>query len=289
MSAILVTGAGGLLGSVLVPYLRAQGHRVTGCSRRQGEKHADLTDYHQVKTAFNELHPGIIINLAANTNIDECERRPQFAYLANVRIVENLVKWIRSESPTSHLIQVSTDHLYGGVGPHREDDITLVNYYGFSKYAGELAALAVPATILRTNFFGRSRCAERASLSDWLVQSLTHGRAITVFDDVYFSPLSMSRLVAIIEVVLSKRVPGIFNLGTSDGMSKADFSFQLAEILGLPTTTMTRGPYTAAPLNAPRATDMRMDSSRFQSTYGLTLPRLKAELLNLRTDYVSAP
>ena len=288
MNNILVTGANGLLGSALVSYLRAQGHCVTGCSRRQGERPADLTDFPQAKSVLNSIRPEIIVNLAANTNVDECERRPQLAYLANVRIVEHLAQWITTESPSTHLIQLSTDQVYDGAGPHREDDITLVNHYGFSKYAGELAARTVPATILRTNFLGRSRCPERASLSDWLVQSLTQGRAITVFDDVYFSPLSINRLVALIAVIMAKRVPGIFNLGSSGGMSKADCAFALAEILGLPTATMQRGPSTAASRHARRATDMRMDSSRFQSQFGLTLPGLKEELLTLRTDYASA-
>jgi dTDP-4-dehydrorhamnose reductase len=288
MSEILVTGARGLLGSVLVPFLRSQGHRVTGCSRHQENRSADLTIYSQAEAVLNDLRPEFIINLAACTNIDECENSPQLAYLANVRVVENLVTWIKSESPHSHLVHLSTDHVYDGAGPHHEENVILVNSYAFSKYAGELAALSTQATILRTNFFGRSRCAGRTSFSDWLVQSLRQGSTITVFDDVYFTPLSMSRLATLIGITLPKRLPGIFNLGAVTGMSKADFAFHLAEILCLPTATMKRGSIKAASLRARRAEDMRMDSSRFQRAFEVTLPTLQEELQTLGTDYESA-
>ena len=194
MTRVLVTGARGLLGSTLVPYLRARRHEVVTCSRSGADVRADLTDAAQAGAALRKAAPEVIVNLAALTNVDECERDPQRAYLFNVRIVENLARWMKEEGASCHLIQISSDQVYDGAGPHHEGDVTLVNYYGFSKYAGELAAASVPSTILRTNFFGRSECAGRTSISDWLAAALTRGEVITVFEDVRFSPLSLTRL-----------------------------------------------------------------------------------------------
>ena len=177
MTRVLVTGARGLLGSTLVPYLQARGHDVASCSRTGTGVVADLTDATQVSAALDRVAPEVIVNLAAHTDVDECERNPQLAYLANVRIVENLTMWMRESGGSVHLVQLSTDQVYDGPGPHKEDAVTLTNCYGFSKYAGELAAAAVPSTILRTNFFGRSKCAGRTSLSDWLLRSLVRGDA----------------------------------------------------------------------------------------------------------------
>ena len=53
-----------------------------------------------------------------------------------------------------------------------EEQIKIRNYYAFSKYAGELAAIQVPSTILRTNFVGRSKVSHRESLTDWVYYSL---------------------------------------------------------------------------------------------------------------------
>lgn len=286
MTKVLVTGAQGLLGSSLVPHLRACGHEVIRLGRKGDiDARADLTDADEVFTAFNKAAPEVIVNLAALANVDECERSPQLAYMTNVRIVENVAKWIKTYGGKCHLVQISTDQVYDGDGPHSEDDITLTNYYGFSKYAGELAAAIVPATVLRTNFFGSSRCPTRTSLSDWIINSLTRGDSITVFDDVRFSPLNLQHLVEFIELVIEKRQQGVFNLGSKDGMSKADFAFVLAEELNLPADKMCRGTSDAAQWTAYRPKNMCMASARFERAFGIDLPTLIEEIQSLKGSY----
>lgn len=286
LTRTLVTGAQGLLGSTLVPHLQARGFDVICHARnRDGYMHADLSDANQVSAMLDKIKPDTIVNLAALTNVDECERNPQQAYLANVKVVENLAKWIRDGGNECHLVQLSTDQVYDGVGPHKEDEITLPNYYAFSKYAGELAAAKISSTILRTNFFGPSLCPGRTSLSDWLVESLRQEKPITVFDDIQFSPLSLQSLVELMELVIAQRQQGIFNLGSKEGMSKAGFAFTLAEALKLPTNHMSRGISDKVKLTAYRPKDMRMDSSRFEHTFGVKLPTLKEEILAAKGAY----
>ena len=288
MAKILITGVRGLLGCSLTPILVAAGHRVVGQSSGPGaDFQADLQQHGQVATLVRQAAPEIIINLAALTNVDECERNPQAAYLGNVRVVENLAEAIcEAESPV-HLIQISTDQVYDGEGPHREDQVTLRNCYGFSKYAGELVAASAGGTILRTNFFGRSQCPTRTSFSDWLVGALSRGEAITVFDDVRFSPLSLTRLAELIERVVRQPVSGVFNLGSRDGLSKADFAFMLAEVIGLATTSVSRSTSAGKKLLAYRPKDMCMDSSRFERQFRVELPTLQAEIIALKAAYLN--
>jgi len=280
---VLITGAHGLLGSTLAPHVASKGHTVATCSRTQGDVRADLAVRAEVDAALDVAKPDVLINLVAHTNVDDCERDPQLAYRANVRVVENLANWVGRQHGAAHLIQISTDQLYDGPGPHQEDEITLRNYYGFSKYAGELAAAG--GTVLRTNFFGRSERAGRTSLSDWVVGALRRGEAITVFDDVYFSPLGIRRLVDVLAMLVDDRRAGVFNLGSRDGMSKADFAFALADDLGLSTSAVRRGKSTDVSFAARRPGDMRMDSTRFEQTFGITLPTLREEISSLATEY----
>jgi dTDP-4-dehydrorhamnose reductase len=160
-----------------------------------------------------------------------------------------------------------------------------INYYAFSKYAGELAASAVGSTILRTNMFGPSRCEGRHSLSDWLVGAMRRGDQVTVFQDVFFSPLSLETLSEQMAIVVERRVPGTFNLGSRDGMSKADFAFELAEQVGLRTDLLKRGSLKDVPLNARRPEDMRMQVAKFESAFGVTLPSLKSEIALTKDMY----
>jgi dTDP-4-dehydrorhamnose reductase len=247
---------------------------------------ANLADATEVSAALDPVSPEVIVNLAALTDVDECERAPNAAYRANTRIVMNLARWIHGRpGRPCHLIQLSTDQVYDGAGPHREDDVSLTNYYAFSKYSGELAAALVESTVLRTNFFGRSRRANRSSISDWLYSSLIGGRSITVFDDVRFSPLSLPTLVGLLEVVVRTRNVGVFNLGSTTNMSKADFAFSFAQALDLPVDLMSRGSSDSARLTAYRPKDMSMDCSGFQEAFQVRLPTLTQEIQLLRETY----
>jgi dTDP-4-dehydrorhamnose reductase len=288
MAHLLVIGATGLLGSTLAPVLAASGHSVVthGFSGAAQEK-ADLCDFAQASALVARVKPDCIINLAALTNVDLCEREPHKAYLLNVATVTHVARAIREQAPHCHLVQISTDQVYDGSGPHSEANVTIANTYAFSKIAAELAAASVPSTILRTTFFGRSRSVSRTSFSDWIVQSLRKGAPINVFDDILFTPLDIKTLASMIERLVSIRPVGLFNLGAREGMSKAAFAFALADVMALPTNHITRTVSTASQaLDAYRPKDMRMDSSLFERTMGLQLPTLIDQIHLLRSDYL---
>ncbi|MBF0105220.1 MAG: SDR family oxidoreductase [Deltaproteobacteria bacterium] len=284
---ILLLGASGLLGGRLAPVLRQQGHEVVTHSRAS-ETHfrACLTDQTETEKLLDAALPDIIINLSALTDVEKCELEPAKAYLENVHTVENVVEWIKRHKEGCFLVQISTDQVYDNEGPHAERDVTITNYYGFSKFAGELVALTVPSVVLRVNFFGRSHTTHRESLSDWIYRSITTQSKIQVFDDVFFSPLSMETLSELINVAICKRFTGVFNLGSRHGMSKSDFAFLFAGALKLPTSNMTKtSKDRVAFLKAYRPKDMRMDCSKFEKQYGRELPNLESEIIKVSKEY----
>lgn len=287
MRKVLVTGGTGLLGGSLIPLLNECDYKVIIHGRSgKVDCQADFTVLNVVLNHLNEINPDIIINLVGLTNVDFCEEQPNEAYLVNVRTVENIVCWINQENSTCHLIHISTDQVYDGVGPHKESEVSLKNYYAFSKYMGELIACGVSSTILRTNFFGYSHCPKRAGLTDWIYQSLSNNKSIQVFDDVMFSPLSMLTLSEMIDLTIKNLPIGLFNLGSNEGMSKAEFAFLFSENLGLPTNTMSRIKSDEAGfLKTYRPKDMRMNSSKFQDVIGVKLPFLKDEIKRAANEY----
>jgi dTDP-4-dehydrorhamnose reductase len=287
MKTVLVTGASGLLGSTLVPMLQLNGYAVkTHAHNCDANYQADLSDSDGAFKLLTQVAPDAIVNLVGLTDVDLCEAQPNLAYMANVKTVENISAWINKTKAPCHLVQISTDQVYDGTGPHLEEFATLTNYYSFSKYAGELAASAASSTILRTNFFGRSRCDKRKSLTDWLVNSLSNDNNIQVFDDVLFSPLSMATLSEMINIVLRNKAVGVFNLGSHNGMSKADFAFSLAEELGLPTAKMTRTKSDKVTfIKTYRPKDMRMDSRKFEEVFQMRMNNLVDEIKLAAKDY----
>jgi len=284
---LLLLGSTGLLGSTLGPYLRSCEYEVLTHSRSERSQfQVDLDDTIKTYEMLDRISPDSIINLAALTDVDLCEIEPNKAFLANVRTIENISNWINQRRSSCHLVHISTDQVYDSVCLHTEDSVKLTNYYGFSKYAGELAASSIPSTILRTNFFGRSRCSNRSSLTDWLYRSLTRSDFIEVFDDVMFSPLSMSTVSEMIELSVRYRPVGVFNLGSHNGMSKSDLAFSFADKVGLSTNTMKRTKTNQVSfLKAYRPKDMRMDSDKIERILGIKLPSLIDEIEQAAEDY----
>lgn len=287
---ILLLGSNGLLGSTLLPALRTRGYDLVTHSRSGStDYHVDLTDSQATFAMLSAARPTVIINLAGLTNVDACEADPNDAYLANVRIVETISNWIMQSPSPCHLIHISTDQVYDGSGIHDESAVTLSNCYAFSKYAGELAASLVSSTILRTNFFGYSRCSGRVSLTDWLYNALSNRTPVQVFDDILFSPLSMETLTDILELIIRDKPAGVFNLGSHEGMSKADFAFAFADALDYPADTMTRTSTDKATfLDAYRPGDMRMDCTKLEHALCVKLPYLKDEITRVSEDYREA-
>lgn len=285
---ILLLGSTGLLGSTLGPFLSTCGHEVILHGRTQAVQYrVNLNDPNETSTLLENTKPEVIINLVGLTDVDRCEAEPHQAYLANVRTIENIVHWIKLGGTRCYLVHVSTDHVYDGISLHSELSVTLTNYYAFSKYAGELAAAYVPSTILRTNFFGRSQCASRNSLTDWIFRSLSKYANIQVLDDVWFSPLSMDTLSEMIELVIQKKHAGVFNLGAHQGMSKADFAFSFAKELGLSTQTMTRiSNERIKSFKVYRPKDMQLDCSKFETVFGVRLPLLRDEIKRAAKEYL---
>jgi dTDP-4-dehydrorhamnose reductase len=293
VSRVIVFGASGLLGASLVPALEARGHAVLAQGRGAAAAlRLDPLDADALSHAFALHQPTALVNLIAATNVDQCEEQPLLAYRANVAVVEAIANAVaRQPGPRPHLVHVSTDQVYDGPGPHAEDVVQPINVYGLSKYAGELVAERVGATVLRTNFFGRSRCAARTSFSDWLVASLREGKPITVFDDVLFSALHLHSLCDVIAAAIEHRPAGVFNAGCRDGLSKAGFALSLARKMALPTTAVRVGTSADVALRARRPLDMTLDVSRIERALKLSCPSMDAEIERTAKEYsdVQAP
>ena len=287
MSRVIVFGASGLLGASLVPALAGRGHDVLAQGRGEGAAlRLDPLDADALARAFETHRPNAIVNLIAATNVDQCEEQPVLAWRANVAVVEALAGAIaRRGDGRPHLVHVSTDQVYDGPGPHAEAAVQPINVYGLSKYAGELLAERVGATVLRTNFFGRSHCPSRTSFSDWLVASLRDARPITVFDDVLFSALHLQSLCDVIAAAIERRPAGVFNAGCRDGISKAGFALSLARKLSLSTAAVKVGTSSDVALRARRPLDMTLDVSRIERALQMSCPSMDAEIERTAKEY----
>jgi len=292
MSRIIIFGASGLLGASLVRALRGVGHEVLAQGRQEGSAcQVDPYDSVSVSQLLAEHRPDSIVNLIAATNVDQCELNPELAWQANAEVVRVITSSIAAQGAASasrpHLIQVSTDQVYSGPGPHPEEHLHPINVYGLSKYTGEILAGYSGATVLRTNFFGRSHCDGRISFSDWLVSSLRERKQITVFEDMMFSALHIDTLCRIITRCIELRPAGTYNAGCRNAISKAGFAFALAQALALPTDMVKVGVIADVALKARRPVDMSLQVGRLEAALGLVCPQMQEEIEHTAKEYLN--
>src|SRR5262245_39062811 len=95
---VLLFGATGLLGQVLMRQGRAIGHTVVGAARRGADQTVDLASPYGIDQLVQGLAPDVVINAAALTNVDECERTPELAQAINAHGVAAIAEACRGSS-----------------------------------------------------------------------------------------------------------------------------------------------------------------------------------------------
>jgi len=285
---ILILGATGMLGSSFIKNPILEKFQVfTQSKSGPAEFKLDLCNMDDVTKMLVQIKPDFIINFTGLTNVDFCEQNPDLAYQYNTRIVENLSAWIKSSGINTKLIHISTDQVYDGDGPHEENKVSLRNYYAFSKYSGEIAASQVNSLIFRTNFFGISNHPSRRSFSDWIYNSLISGSEIKVFNDVKFNPLSMRTLCDILGKSIYSNNSGVYNLGATSGMSKAEFALYFAKKLKMNSDIFKCISFKEfQSLLAYRPKNMITNVSSFENDFDLKLPSLEDEIKFVAEEYL---
>ena len=97
---ILVLGARGMLGTDLLNEWRSDELIPAGSAD------ADLRDFSQVERLIQKVRPDWIINSAAYTDVDGCEKNPDLAFAVNATGVENVAR--AAESIGARVFLVST-------------------------------------------------------------------------------------------------------------------------------------------------------------------------------------
>jgi dTDP-4-dehydrorhamnose reductase len=278
---VLLAGGAGLLGARLNRDFMANGIAVDAPPSTD----LDLTSTDAIRLHLNQRSYDWVVNCVGQTSVDECELNPTLANLLNAETVANLRDAL--EGTKTRLLHVSTDHLYDSPTYALESEVQCLNQYAKSKFAGEQALANTNHVILRTNFVGKSISPKRESLTDWLINQVQMKVGGIVLDDVFFSPLPISTLSDLIQQVMSSDIPpGIYNAGSTERVSKADFDFAFLEAVNLPSHHFKIGQLRQLDfLKAVRPQGMAMNSSKLESTLGITLPSFEEVIRETAKDY----
>lgn len=271
---IILFGSNGLLGTSFLKNYRYKNNIITSSLHKNADLLIDIANFEVLKEKTKNIDCNIIINFSGYTDVDLCEKNKNLAKEINISGVKNLVKLSRLKS--SKLIHISTDHVYNENKYNDEENVCLTNYYALSKYHGELEALKYKSLILRTNFFGKSY-SEKKSFSDQLINRAFKEKKVTLFNDVYFNPLNIDTICKIINNIIenNKFFPGIYNLGSINGISKGKFIIKMLTKLKIDCEFINESIenyYNNRPKN------MLMNTKKFERIFDIQLPTLDEQI-----------
>jgi nucleoside-diphosphate-sugar epimerase len=216
---ILVTGARGLLGSQLVPALRAAGHDVLAtdilAGSEEGYRTLDVTRW----GAPIGFRPSVVINLAACCGRVVAEENPELALAVNVEGA--LFTAMYAKVNGARLIHVSTSEVYGDAVETEEGPKHPLNWYGWTKLMGESSVkYTLPeATIVRP-FMMVSEHEPAGPHRSFFVRAahaVRHGLPLTVHRGASRSWLHLDDAVRwLIEMLDEKFIGQTVNIGSTE-------------------------------------------------------------------------
>src|ERR1043166_1272270 len=244
MDRLLITGGSGFVGRNLVTFFADRFSASTTYFQRPVAAdpsvqsfHLDIRNAEAVSSVIDLAKPDVVIHAAGNKNVRFCEDHPDDAYLTNARGTQNVAQACRNFG--ARMIYLSTDLVFScTTGDYKEDELpqpTLV--YGASKLQGEKLAseeLTDVAICRSGGIYGKE-----SPLLDWFSTEVSAGRLVECPVDVFNTPTYAENLAEMIEVIINRRLPGIFHTIGRERVSRFEFFRTYARQFGLDSNLVT--------------------------------------------------
>jgi dTDP-4-dehydrorhamnose reductase len=228
MKKILITGCNGQLGrAIQKEYGDSVEFVKTDMIDMEGIKKLDISRIDDVMAMARAEKPDVIINCAAMTNVDGCEKNEDVAYKANAIGPRNLA--IASSEVGAKLVHISTDYVFSGEAsdhPRTEfDQVSPISAYGRTKLAGEnfVREFADKYFILRTAWLygdGKNFVKTMLSLAE------NHDE-VSVVDDQVGTPTSAVELSKMIRFLENTENYGLYHATCEGDTNWADFTEEI--------------------------------------------------------------
>jgi dTDP-4-dehydrorhamnose reductase len=279
---ILVTGKNGQVGFELRRALAPLGEVIA-------VDHAacDLADADAIRELVRRVAPDVIVNPAAYTAVDKAESETDIASAVNAQAPGVLGD--EAARLGALVVHYSTDYVFNGTkeGPYSEtDQPDPQSVYGATKYAGERALAEANSRhlILRTSWVVG---AHGGNFAKTMLRLASEREQLSVVADQFGAPTSAALLADLTAQLIrqyqregaDKMSYGTYHVTASGETTWYDYArFVLEEALAAGKTLKVKPqavtPLTTAqyPTPAKRPANSRLDTSRFQDTFGLRLP-----------------
>lgn len=285
---VLILGTSGFLGGALYKYLKTKKYSIfhTGLFKRK----TDLVNINNLKKIILTSKPDLVINCCGLTNIDDCEKSKKLSKAINVDIIKNIFLIKKYYNLLFQFIHFSTDQIYNAKKNKRNKETETfkpANTYSLHKLKAEKICLKNSAIVFRTNLIGKS-FSEKKSFTDWIYTNLKNNMEIYGFVDSHYSPLGVITVSKIIEkIILGNKwnKTGLYNLGSSDGISKFKLIETFSKKIGIFKKNLIKKEKINNICFTKRTKNNRLNVEKFKNQFKIKLPKISAEINKLVKFY----
>lgn len=207
----------------------------------------DVTKTDSIREAIDKIEPQVVINCAAFTMVDgaETEKYRDLAKEINLRGPANL-----RQSFMGYFVHISTGFVFNGKGgPHKENEPREpTNWYGWTKFGGEEAALIrEPTLVVRTlDLYGPG---PKGDFVSGVRDILELGVEKALPDYLYKTPTYIPHLAEGIMAAIKNGLNGFLHIAGSRTLNAMEWGQMIAEKFGYDPNLIVPGKITG---DAPR-------------------------------------
>ncbi len=286
---ILITGSSGLIGGFIYSHLNSN-HSLLGIDIINSEttdKLVDITDKDCLKNILDEFEPDMVIHVAAQKDLIQCEENKAETWCSNVNPLSIITDYLSQK--TGKLIYISSDMVFDGTkGNYTEEDPTCpINWYGATKVAGELIPVIRMAensiSILRTaQVFGpvtealihyvnvKIDCdtmTNQSALPLFIKMRLSRGLPVVLPNNVTSSPTPVTLIADVVNKIIENGVgTGLLHVAGTESYSRFELGRQIAELLELPKDLIVHGVDATTHL---RPHDLSMNVNKLEKLFNI--------------------
>lgn len=223
----ILLGSRGMIGSALAKIIPA------GALETFSHQELDITDYAALEKVFIKLKPRVVLNAAAFTRVDDCEKIRETAFLVNAQATGHLAGLCQKYD--AFMTHFSTDYIFSGEEnrPYPENySASPVNYYGTTKWEGEkkIVSSGCAYLILRTSWiFGQSG----DNFVKKLLKRALAGAKLQAPVDQVGSPTYAGDVAQAVLKLLALQSTGVYHFTNSGSCSRNEQAETILKLYGL--------------------------------------------------------
>ena len=234
---VYIAGCGGMLGEAV--YQRfSESYEVKATDidiNTDWLSYADVRDYDEIRKSIVEYNPDLIINLAALTSLEYCEKNQEEAWLTNALGPENI--GLIAKELEVPVVYISTAGIFDGKQEYYNDfdKPNPLGIYAKSKYHGELFTQTLPKHyIFRAGWMmGAGPKKDKKFINKIFKQIIEGKKELHVVDDKLGTPTYTNSFAnGIFEIVKTNQY-GLYNQVCNGDCSRYDVAKEFVKLLGL--------------------------------------------------------